>query len=127
MLRKIGFTLLLAASAISTSAYSIPTHTLIRGLTLEYNLPPNQPQMFVNFMFWNVEANCKIFTVDASNDLFTEIINRKATINDMSLTEGQSIVVKVEQGQNLKIGAESGAKVKITNLGQSNVKAVCST
>jgi len=127
MLRKIGFTVLCVAASISTAAHSISTHSLQPGLTLEYDLPPNDPQMFVNYMFWSVEANCKITTKDASDELYAEVIVKKATVNGSELSQGQSIKLTVAQGQNLKIAADSGAKVKITNLGKSLVKATCSS
>ena len=126
MLRKIGFTLLCAAASISTSAYSIPIHSLTPGVTLEYELPSNLPQIFVNYMFWTIEANCKIETTDESNELFVEALNKKGKVNDIILSEGQSMRVTVQNGQNLKITADSGAKVKITNMGLSLVKAICS-
>ncbi len=128
MLRKIGFTLLCAVASISTSAYAINnTHSLQPGLTLEYELPPNDPQFFVNFMFWAVEAKCTMTTVDPSNELYAEVVVKKAALNDQVLTTGQSIRLTVSDGQILKIGAESGTKVKIVNLGNSLVKATCST
>lgn len=127
MLRKIGFTLLCAVAAISTPAYSITTHYLQPGLTLEYELVPQTPQFFVNFMFWAVEANCKITTTDESDDLFAEVITKKAKINGQNYNEGQTIIVPVKPDQNLRIGADPGAKVRITNLGNSLVKATCST
>ncbi len=126
MLRKIGFTLLCAAASISTSAYSISIHSLTPGVTLEYELPSNQPQVFVNYMFWTIEANCKIETKDQSDELLVEALSKKGKVNDITLSEGQSMRVTVQNGQNLKITADSGARVKITNLGQTLVKATCS-
>lgn len=125
MIRKIGISLLLAVASLSTSVHAFPSHPLQAGLTLEYDLPPHEPQLFVNFMFWPVEANCKIVTVDVNDELVAEVIARKARVNDAVLTEGQSVRVTVLPGQNLKIGADSGAKVKITNMGESLVKAIC--
>lgn len=125
MIRKIGLTAFCLAASISSAAYAIPTHYLRPGLTLEYELPPNNPQYFVNYMFWTVEANCTIVTDDPSDVLFAEVVTRKAKLNESVLTEGQSINITVSGGQNLKIGADAGAKVKITNLGQSLVKAIC--
>lgn len=127
MLRKIGFTLLCAAASLSTSAYSIPIHSLIPGVTLEYELPSNQPQVFVNYMFWTIEANCKMETQDQSDELFVEALSKKGKVNDIVLAEGQSMKVTIQNGQNLKINADSGARVRITNLGTGLVKAICSS
>lgn len=126
MLRKIGFTLLFSAASISTVAYSFPTHVLQPGLTVEYEFAPNQPQVFVNYLFWSVDATCKMTTIDESDDLVAEAISKKGKVNDVALSEGQSMRVTIHSGQNLKITADSGAKVKITNLGQHTIKALCS-
>lgn len=125
MIRKIGLTLFGITAMLSSVAYAIPTHSLLPGITLEYELPPNNPQYFVNYMFWTVEANCLIYTQDDADVLFAEVVNRKARLNDLVLVEGQSIDLTVRPGDHLKIGADPGAKVRITNMGNSLVKAVC--
>lgn len=126
MLRKIGFTLLCLAGLISTNAHTETVHALIPGITLEYEFPSNQPQLLVNYMFWTIEANCKMETTDPSDEFFIEALSKKGKVNDVALSEGQSLHVTIQNGQNLKISADSGAKVRITNLGQATVKAVCS-
>ncbi len=125
MLRKIGFTLLCAATIISTNVFSAPVHSLMPGITVEYDLPANEPQIFINYMFWAIEANCKITTQDESNPLIVEAMSKKGKVNDVVLFEGQSMTVIVVEGQNLKINADSGAKVKITNTGEHSLKATC--
>ncbi|MFI4918738.1 MAG: hypothetical protein ACHP65_04200 [Legionellales bacterium] len=127
MLRKIGFTLLCASALISTNVYSISSHAIQPGLTLEFTFPANDPQFFYNFTFGSIAANCKIATEDASNILFIEAVARKGEVNGVPLLEGQSVSVNVHAGDNVKIGADSGAKVKITNFGPHNIKATCST
>ena len=125
MLRKIGFTLLCAAASLSTNSYSMMNHTLQAGVTLEYELPPNDPQTFINYMYWEITANCKITTEDESNELLAEALAKNGKINDVALSKGETMRVLVHQGENLKLSAESGAKVRITNLGQHTVKATC--
>jgi len=66
MLRKIGFTLLCAVATFSSSTYSSVTHTLQAGVTLEYEFPPNEPLVFVNYLYWEVAADCKISSEDPS-------------------------------------------------------------
>lgn len=125
MLRKIGFTLICAVATFSSSTYAMVSHTLQPGMTVEYELVPNEPQLFINYMFWAIEANCKIATVDESDNLFAEALAKKGKINDITLSEGQSMWVTVHPGENLKLSADSGAKVKITNTGLHTVKATC--
>ncbi|KTD47734.1 hypothetical protein [Legionella quateirensis] len=127
MLRKIGFSLLCAATAFSTNVHSIVTNTLQPSMTIDYELVPNEPQVFINYLYWDIEAKCKIITKDESNVLFAEALAKQGKVNDVTLTKGSSMQVTVHQGDTLKISAESGAKVRITNLGQHTVKASCTT
>ncbi|KTD30851.1 hypothetical protein Lmor_2958 [Legionella moravica] len=127
MLRKIGFSLLCAVTLISTSAHSVVTNTLQPSMTIDYELMPNEPQVFINYLYWDIEAKCKIITQDESNVLFAEALAKQGKVNDVTLTKGASMQVTVHQGDTLKISAESGAKVRITNLGQHKVIANCTT
>ena len=127
MLRKIGLTLLCAVATLSTPSYSMMTHSLQAGVTLEYDLPSKDPQVFINYMFWTVEANCKITSEDNNIDLLIEALAKKGKINDIPISAGQSLRLTVHPGQNLKINADSGAKVQITNLNEHNVHATCNS
>ena len=127
MLRKIGFTLLGMVVSLSTPCYSMMSHSLQRGITVEFDLPPHEPQLFVNYMFWTVEANCKITAEDETIGLFAEALARKGKVNDIPLTAGQTLQVTLQSGDNLKLSADSGAKVQITNLNEHTVRATCST
>ncbi|CEG56381.1 hypothetical protein [Legionella fallonii] len=127
MLRKIGFTLLCAAASISAPCYSMATHALRPGVTLEYDLPPHQPQLFVNYMFWSVEANCKIAMEDEAVDLFAEALAKKGKINDIPILAGDTRLLHVLAGDTLKLAADSGAKVQITNQSDRMVHATCTS
>lgn len=128
MLKQIGFGLICLMGACITPANAAMTnHALQPGITLEYDLPPQEGQMFVNYMFWSISAKCKITTEDDSNDLFVEVMARKGKVNDVPLSEGQSINLTVRHGDVLNLTADSGAKVKITNYGLHMIKATCST
>ncbi len=127
MLRKISATVLLVAASLSTNTYSMENHNpiQIQGITVEYQLAPNQPQVFTNYMFWAVEANCKILTSDESNSLRVVALAKKGKVNDVPMSSGQTLYVTVHQNENLKVAADSGAKVEITNLGEHTVVATC--
>lgn len=125
MLRKIGTCLVCVAASLSTSAYALENHSLQQGITIEYQLPSNEPQVFINYMFWPVEANCKITTEDESDEFLVVGLAKKGKINDIQITAGQSLRIHVHHGENLKLNAESGAKVEITNFGDHTVKATC--
>lgn len=125
MLRKIGFTMLCAAAVFTTNTHSSVTHTLQPGITLEYEFPPNEPLVFINYLYWEVEADCKIASEDPSNELFAEALAKAGKINGITLSKGNSMKVTVHSGDTLKLSAESGAKVQITNSGPHTVKATC--
>ncbi|MGL5742977.1 MAG: hypothetical protein ACRCXC_10805 [Legionella sp.] len=125
MLRKFGLGLLCIAASFSTSSYSMESHSLIQGTTFEVELPPNTAQLFVNYMFWTVETNCKIDTEDQSNNLYVEAMVKKGKVNDVPVSAGDKLTITVHQNDNLRISADSGAKVQITNLGEHKVKATC--
>lgn len=127
MLRKLGFGILCIVSSLNTNTYAMESHILQQGVTLEYELPRNVPQEFVNYMFWSVEANCKIHTEDESNDLLVAALAKKGKVNDFPLSAGDSMQISVQPNQMLKLSADSGARVRITNLGQHTVKATCTT
>ncbi len=128
MLRKISFGLLCMAASLNANSTDIIENNLmpIQGITFDYDLVPNQPQIFTNYMFWMVEANCKITSQDESDDLQISALAKKGKINNIPLSAGQSIQITVHSRENLKIAADSGAKVEIINLGQHTVKASCS-
>lgn len=125
MIRKIGVSLLCAAALFSADAYSIQTNVMQTGSTLVYELKPNDPQMFINYMYWEVTANCKITTVDSGDELYAEALAKQGKINDITLTKGNTLSVTVHQDETLKITAAPGAKVRITNHGNHTVKATC--
>ncbi|KTD09093.1 hypothetical protein Lgra_2328 [Legionella gratiana] len=127
MLRKLGFGLFCVVTSLTTNAYAMDSHPLQQGIAIEYELPSNVPQEFINYMFWPIEANCKITTEDESNDLFVEALAKKGKINDIPLTTGDSLHYSVQHNQTLKLSADSGAKVRITNFGLHTVKASCTT
>ena len=126
MLRKIGFTLLCAVTSLSTPSYSM-NHSLQQGVTLEYELPSHDPQLFINYMFWSVEATCTITSEDETVELFAEGLAKKGKINDITLSAGQTMKLNVHSGEGIKLSADSGAKVQITNLGNHLVRATCTS
>lgn len=126
MLKKIGFALLFAVYITSPSAYAIGTHVLQPGISIDYDLPPNDPQDLVNYMFWTIDATCVMITPDSSDDLYAIALEKKGKINNIVLKKGESMHLSVHNNDVLKISAESGAKVRIVNNGAHTVKAKCS-
>lgn len=125
MLRKISLTLLCAAVLSSTPTYSMMTSPLHAGVTIEYEFLPNDPLTLVNYMYWEIEANCTMRIEDPSDDFQIEVLAKRSSINGTTLSKGESIKITVHADDILKLTAESGAKVKITNLGKHLAKATC--
>ncbi len=127
MLKKIGISLLCMAATISTSTYAVSKNNILQaGATIEYELPPNEPQTFSNYMFWAIEANCKIITEDEGDVFYAVAVAKKGKLNGIPWSKGDALRVTVHNGENLKINADSGASVKITNEGAHLVRAICS-
>lgn len=127
MLRILGFGLLGIMTTLNTNAYALESHSLQQGVTLEYELATNVPQEFVNYMFWSVEAKCKIHTEDESDEFLVTALAKKGKVNGIALSSGDSLLISVHPNETLKLSADSGAKVRITNFGLHTVKATCST
>ena len=127
MLKKIGFSLLCGAASIATSNYAVAKNNILQaGATLEYELHPNQAQTFSNLMLWEVTAKCKVISTDESNYIFAEATKKKGTLNGIPWEKGGTLYVTVHNGDILTITAEKGAQVKLTNLGEHLVRAICS-
>ncbi len=128
MFKKLGFLFLSTASLlVSPCINATQSHTLAPGITLEYEFKPNEPQVFSNFLFWAVEANCKMILEDESDVLFVEALAKTGKVNDQPMNKGDVLHVIVRSGDELKIRADSGAKVRLTNEGEHMVRAICVT
>lgn len=129
MIKQFGCAIVWAISflpVLTSPAYSTTVNALQEGITLEYELTPSEPQEFVNYLFWTIDAKCKVSTEDESNELYAEAILKKGKINGVELKAGQCLKLAVHHGEVFKLNAESGAKVRITNFGEHSVKAKCS-
>lgn len=127
MLQKLSLSLLFVAASLTTNTYAVTKNNVLQvGATIEYVLAPNQPQLFSNYMFWAIEANCKITSQDDGNVLYAVALAKKGKLNDIPWSKGDNLRLTVHNGENLKINADAGAQVSITNEGQNTVTATCS-
>lgn len=124
MLKRIGCTLLCAGALFSPSLFA-ETQQLMAGLAMEFIFSPNDPQDFTNFYWTRIDATCVISTPDQSNPMFVEAKDRKGKINGTPISKGDTMTVVVHNGDKLYLSAESGAVVRITNQGNSTLKATC--
>lgn len=126
MLKKICLTLLCASSLLSATAIGM-THELAPTLSLEYDLVPNRPELFINYTIFNVKASCDIDTPDKENVIHVRGINRTGSINGQIIRAGDELDIIVHKGDQMELSAQSVAKVELTNKGTHSLKAVCKT
>lgn len=129
MIRKIGFNLLCASCLLSTNAFSTGYHSFAPGMSIEYELPINDPQVFSNIFFWELKASCTILA-DAPNapvnPLLVTMLRKKGSVNAIPLFTGEKMELSVQPGDKIDITADSGAKVELVNLGEKSIRASCS-
>ena len=126
-MRKFGAALICVVSLYTTSAFSTANHNFIQGLSVEYELPVNDPQVFSNIFFWTIKAVCTIVSETSENPLSVTMLRKNGLVNDLQLTQGDSMGLVVQPGDRLHITAVSGAKVELVNQGVKTVRASCST
>ncbi|ASQ46305.1 hypothetical protein [Legionella clemsonensis] len=126
MLRKLGYSLFCAGALFSASALAI-NHNLTAGINVEYELAPNTPEEFINSWFWSITSTCTIRTKDLSDAIFVEALKKTGKINNITLSQGDTLLVEVHNGDKVIITADSGSKVRLTNQGQNTVFADCTT
>lgn len=126
MLRKIGTTLLCVGSLMSSYAFA-STHMLVKGMSMNLELPANEPQVFTNFLMWSISAKCLINDADESNNIQVSALSKKGMVNGFAIETGQRIVLTVHPGDELAITANAGAKVELTNQGIKQISARCTT
>lgn len=127
MLRKIGLTLLCAGALLSQNTFSATEHTFGLASAYEFILPPNVPQVFSNIFFWSVDAKCNIISESESNLFSFTVLRKSGSLNNISLSQGDAMVLVVHPGDQLHITAASGGRVELTNHGDSTIKATCSS
>jgi len=127
MLRKIGLTMLCTA-ALFSNAVSATEHSFSAMTSAyEFTLPPNVPQVFNNIFFWSVEAKCNIKSESESNLFSFTVLRKSGSLNNISLSQGDAMVLVVHPGDQLHITAASGGRVELTNHGESTIKATCTS
>ena len=126
MIRKIGVALLCVGGLFATNAFSITNHEFKQGLTVEYELAPNDPQVFSNVFFWTIKSTCTVISEFPDNSIFTTMIRKSGSVNGIPLTAPDAMSLTAQPGDKLNITAESGAKVELVNLGLYTIKASCS-
>lgn len=122
IMKKTLFTLcgLLAIPAVASLPYSFES-----GAPMTYELPANEPQLFINIFRWPVEATCSMLEREKESPLSFAVLKKKASVNDITLSSGDSLEMMVSPKDSFVIRAEPSAKVEITNHGEQVVVMRC--
>ena len=126
-MRRIGFATLCALGLLSSNTYATTTYPLIPKLSIDYVFPPNEPQLFHNYLFWTVTATCSVESQQEQNLMSVEVVAKKVTVNDRVLQQGDMAQEVIRNGGKLNFTVEPGAKVQFTNLEGVPVTAKCAT
>jgi hypothetical protein len=117
--------LCLVIGLICSTSYSATTHNFATAMTVETELPPNEPQIFYNFLLWKVKGSCEIISDSAENPITFQMITNKGYLNGVEFKPGESLYLVAQNGQRFELIAESRAKVEVVNLGKSAIKMKC--
>lgn len=107
-----------------SSAFAM-NYSFQSGPPVDYKLPPQDPQVFSNVFMWPVKATCTIQTDESQVDIGFKVLRKKGSVNNMSMSAGDTLQLTFYPNQKVTLTAEPGGKVELTNLSSSTVNARC--
>lgn len=129
LIKILGASLFCMSSIITTPALSsnlpVDQHTFQIGSTIDYELPANEPQVFSNIFRWAVAADCKIIHTDTPRDISFKVLRKKASVNDILLSRGESILATVQPDESFRLSVDAGGTVELTNFSEKAVLTRC--
>jgi len=126
MKKKIAATLLAMTSLLlSTHALSMNSYVFQSGLPVEYELPPNEPQVFSNIFMWPIKANCKIISTIPENIITFAVLRKDGSVNNTKMSAGDKITLVFYPNEVVHITAAAGGKVEMRNLNEKTISAQC--
>ncbi|KTC65895.1 hypothetical protein Lade_0553 [Legionella adelaidensis] len=126
MSRKIGIAFI-CFLVLTTKAFSMERHVFTLGTGIEYDLPAKDPQLFSNFLPWEIRAECRIITEESDVGLKIIPLNNKGCSLDGAPLTAEGRLLHVNDGSTFLITAKRGVHVEITNQGEKLMKVRCST
>lgn len=110
----------------ASPTFAVTTHILNQGVGLDYELPPQDPQVLVNFMFAPIKATCTITSDSLENPLEITMLKKNGILNGSQLKQGESVELLIKGGDTFIFSVDSGAKIQLLNKGEEHIKASCS-
>ena len=117
----------LLVSFFCSSSFSTTIHNFATGVAMTAELPPNDPQIFYNFLLWKVKGTCEVVSESEENPLSFHMITNKGTLNGVEFSPGESLYLVAQPGQRFELAAEPRARVEVVNLGTQTMQLKCST
>lgn len=102
------------------------TYVIQQEIGLDYELPPQNPQVFINFMFTPVKATCTIISECMDNALEVTMLRRGGVLNGAKIAQGDVIELFLKDGDKFVFTVDSGAKIQLLNKGNELIRANCS-
>lgn len=89
-------------------------------------LSPSESKLLTNHYAWTLNATCNIQGNPSHGKILIRIIEKEGTINGKHLMKGQATSMRVKSHQNIAVVAGPGTEVKLVNVGNATVEAICS-
>lgn len=115
----------LSTPALASVELPIDQHTFQLGSIINYDLPSHTPQVFSNIFQWAVSANCTIIETDEAHDITFKVLRKKAAVNDVQLSRGESVTATVHPDEEFHLSVNAGATVELTNESNEPVTTRC--
>lgn len=89
-------------------------------------LLPNTPLMITNILRWSINAECSLVDQEAPADVTFKLLRKTGSLNEITLSRGESLSMTVKPEDVFAIVAEPGATVEITNESEEKIVVNCS-
>ncbi|MCH9756731.1 MAG: hypothetical protein K0U37_06055 [Gammaproteobacteria bacterium] len=113
------------STLLATPVLATNQPTLAFGPAVDYVLPSKEPQVFSNVFRWVINAECVIAQSDETSAISFKVLRKKASLNDVSFSRGETLQINVAPEETFRIRAEPGATVQLTNEGEETIVAQC--
>lgn len=110
---------------LSAATHANNTHILQVTPSVDYDLPANEPQIMTNVFRWTINAECTIIKSDETSVISFKVLRKKGSINDITLSRGESLRLNIQPKEKFNISAIPGAAVELTNEGETTITAHC--
>ncbi|MDF1646335.1 MAG: hypothetical protein P1U61_05045 [Legionellaceae bacterium] len=127
MKKQLTAALFCISTLLTTPVLASNQHILTVSPAIDYELPVNEPQIISNVFRWTITADCTILKSNATSTILFKILRKKGTLNDITLSRGESLRLTMQPDETFHIVAIPGSSVELTNEGDMDITARCTT